>query len=73
MIASCEQGIYVNRVANIEVIDTLTGLMLGVTHGGCYLVEHGKITTPVKIFAFSTRPSYSSITSSRSVRRIGQR
>lgn len=56
MIANCKEGIYVNRLANIEVVDGRSGQMMGVTSGGCFLVKDGKITKAVKDFRFLDAP-----------------
>jgi len=52
MIANCKEGIYVNRVADIEVLHSRSGVMTGVTTGGCFLVRNGKIDKAVKDFRF---------------------
>jgi len=52
MIARCAEGIYVNRVADIQVLDERSGLLTGVTHGGCFLIQQGKIVKAVKDFRF---------------------
>jgi len=58
MIAQCEEGIYVNRLSNVELIDKHSGLMTGATHGGCFLIKHGKITMPVKNFQILMSPIF---------------
>jgi len=58
MIASCKEGIYVNRVADIEVVHARSGVMTGVTSGGCFLVRNGKIDKPVKDFRFLDSPYF---------------
>ena len=52
MIANAKEAIYVNRVTNIDVIHWRSGLMTGVTQGGCFLVHNGKIEKSVKDFRF---------------------
>jgi len=52
MIADAKEAIYVNRFADIRVIHWRSGLMTGVTQGGCFLVHNGKIEKPVKDFRF---------------------
>jgi len=56
MIAVCKEGIYVNRFSNVEVTDSISGMMTGVTRDGCFLVQHGKITKALKNFRFSDSP-----------------
>jgi len=58
MIASCEDGIYVNRFSSVDSVDMLTGMITGVTRDGCFLVRHGKIDRPVKNFRFLTSPFF---------------
>jgi predicted Zn-dependent protease len=52
MIGNCKEGIYVNRVADISIVHPKSGLMTGVTQGGCFLVRNGKIDKAVKDFRF---------------------
>lgn len=52
MIAHTKEAIYVNRFTNIDVIHWRSGLMTGVTSGGCFLVHDGKIEKSVKDFRF---------------------
>jgi len=56
MIAKCERGIYVNRFSHLEVIDWPSGMMTGVTYGGCFLVKNGKIEKPIRNFRFVDSP-----------------
>ena len=58
MIANCKEGIYVNRVADLEVVHAKSGVMTGVTSGGCFLVRNGKIEKPVKDFRFLDSPYF---------------
>jgi len=58
MIASCKEAIYVNRLADIEVVHSRSGLMTGVTSGGCFLVRNGKIDKSVKDFRFLDSPYF---------------
>jgi predicted Zn-dependent protease len=58
MIAQCEQGIYVNRFSNVEMVDKNSGLLTGVTRDGCFLVKNGKIDRPVKNFRFYESPFF---------------
>jgi len=52
MIANAKEAIYVNRFADIGVIHPRSGLMTGVTQGGCFLVHNGKIEKSIKDFRF---------------------
>jgi predicted Zn-dependent protease len=56
MIASCEQGIYVNRLSSVDVLDASNGMMTGVTRDGCFFIKNGKIEKPVKNFRFTDSP-----------------
>jgi predicted Zn-dependent protease len=56
MIAQCERGIYVHRFSTIQDVDRWSATMEGFTRGGCLLIEHGKITHPVKDFRFYDSP-----------------
>jgi predicted Zn-dependent protease len=58
MIAGCEEGIYVNRFASLEIVDNHTGLMTGVTRDGCFLIKHGKIAKAVKNFRIRESPFF---------------
>jgi predicted Zn-dependent protease len=56
MIAQCERGIYVTRLAGVTVVDRPSGTMSGVTRDGCFLVKDGKIAQPVINFRFYQSP-----------------
>jgi hypothetical protein len=58
MITQCEEGILVNRVADVDLLDKKTCLLTGVTNGGCFLIKDGKITKPVKNFRFVESPFF---------------
>jgi predicted Zn-dependent protease len=58
MIAQCDDGIYVNRFSNVDVLDMHTGMLTGVTSDGCFFVRHGKIDRPVKNFRFLASPFF---------------
>jgi predicted Zn-dependent protease len=58
MIAACKEGIYVNRLSSVELIDKRTGLMTGVTRDGCFLIKNGKIDRPVKNFRILESPFF---------------
>jgi predicted Zn-dependent protease len=56
MIATCEQGIYINRFSNVSLIDYETGMLTGVTSNGCFLVRNGKMAAAVRNFRFLDSP-----------------
>jgi len=56
MIASCRDGLYVNRLAFVESADAGTGMLTGVTSGGCYLIRQGRIEKAVKNLRFLVSP-----------------
>jgi predicted Zn-dependent protease len=58
MIAQCQEGIYVNRLSGVDLVDQKTGLITGVTRDGCFLVRNGKIDRPVKNFRFLDSPFF---------------
>jgi predicted Zn-dependent protease len=58
MIAQCEEGIYVNRFSDVDVLDMESGMLTGVTRDGCFLVRNGKIDRPVKNFRFLMSPFF---------------
>jgi predicted Zn-dependent protease len=58
MIAQCKEGVFVNRVSDVDMIDVYTCLLTGATHGGCFLVKDGKISKPIKNFRFLESPFF---------------
>jgi predicted Zn-dependent protease len=56
MIATCERGIYVNRLSGVMVADRPSGTMSGVTRDGCFLIKNGKIDKPVINFRIYQSP-----------------
>jgi predicted Zn-dependent protease len=58
MIASCDDGIYVNRLSNVDLVDQRSGLLTGVTRDGCFHIKGGKIGRPVKNFRFLDSPIF---------------
>jgi hypothetical protein len=58
MIASCKDGIYVNRFSDVSNVHSQSGLMTGVTRDGCFLVRDGKITKAVKNFRILESPFF---------------
>jgi predicted Zn-dependent protease len=53
MIANTTRGILVTRFSNVAIIDASSMLQTGMTRDGVWLVEHGKISRPVKNFRFT--------------------
>jgi len=58
MIASCKEGIYVNRFSDVHLLDLHSGMTTGVTRDGCFLVKDGKLTKAVKNFRFLESPFF---------------
>lgn len=56
MIASCQEGIYVNRFSQLQGFDGQSGAVTGVTNGGCFLIRNGKIDKAVRDFRFVESP-----------------
>jgi predicted Zn-dependent protease len=53
MIANTTRGILVTRFSNVAIVDAPSMLQTGMTRDGVWLVEHGKISRPVKNFRFT--------------------
>lgn len=58
MIANCAEGIYVNRVSGMRLIEQKTGMMTGVTRDGCFLIKNGKFEKSLKNFRFTDSPFF---------------
>jgi len=58
MIASTQRGILVTRLYNVQVIDMQSMLCGGYTRDGLWLIEHGKISRPIKNFRFTESPLF---------------
>jgi len=58
MIATCKEGVYVNRFSDVSLIDMQSGMMTGVTANGCFLVKDGKIDRPIKDLRFLESPFF---------------
>ena len=56
LIASTERGILITRFFYIRDVDPKSMLLTGLTRDGSFLIEKGKITTPVKNFRFNESP-----------------
>jgi predicted Zn-dependent protease len=58
MIAKCEEGIFVNRFSDVELLAMKTGQLTGMTRDGCFLVKNGKIDRPIKNLRFLESPFF---------------
>jgi predicted Zn-dependent protease len=58
MIKSTERGILVTRFWYIRSVDPRTILNTGLTRDGTFLIEHGKVTKPIKNFRFNESPIF---------------
>jgi predicted Zn-dependent protease len=58
MIQTTERGLLLTRFSNIELVDHKSALVAGYTRDGLWLVEHGRITKPVKNFRFTESPLF---------------
>lgn len=56
LIASTENGIYVNRLWYIRDVDPSKMLMTGLTRDGVFLIENGKIKHAINNFRFNESP-----------------
>jgi predicted Zn-dependent protease len=58
MIATTTRGLLVTRFSDINVTDKQAWLLNGYTRDGLWLIEHGKISKPVKNFRFTESPLF---------------
>jgi predicted Zn-dependent protease len=58
MIKSTERGILVTRFNAVQTVDSPSGLVTGFTRDGLWLIEHGKISKPIKNFRFTESPLF---------------
>jgi predicted Zn-dependent protease len=58
MIADTARGLLITRLVNVRQVDGDTLLCTGTTSDGVWLIERGRITTPVKNFRFRESPLY---------------
>jgi len=58
MIANCQEGVYVNRFSDMQLLDDKTMMMTGVTRDGCFLIKNGKIHKPIKNLRFTDSPFF---------------
>jgi len=58
MIANTKRGVLVTRFSGVEVLDMNSLLATGNTRDGLWLIEHGKISKPIKNFRFTESPMF---------------
>jgi len=56
LVAGCKRGVLVTRFWYVRPVDPQTALFTGLTRDGCFLVENGKVTRPVKNFRWNETP-----------------
>ena len=56
MVASTQRGLLLTRFWYVRPVDPMTALYTGLTRDGCFLVENGKVTRPVKNFRWNETP-----------------
>jgi len=58
MIANCKEGVYVNRLSGLLLLDPPSAMMTGNTRDGCFLIKDGKIAKPITNFRFTDSPIF---------------
>jgi len=53
MIASVERGVYVSRFHYVNVEDPMKAVLTGMTRDGTFLIESGRVTSPVRNLRFT--------------------
>ena len=56
MIAGVERGLLVTRFWYIRMVNPQTVQLTGLTRDGLFLIENGKVTSPVVNFRFNESP-----------------
>jgi predicted Zn-dependent protease len=56
LVAGCKRGVLVTRFWYVRQVDPQTALFTGLTRDGCFLVENGKVSRPVKNFRWNETP-----------------
>lgn len=56
MVASTRRGLLLTRFWYVRPVDPQTALYTGLTRDGCFLIEDGKVTRPVKNFRWNETP-----------------
>jgi predicted Zn-dependent protease len=58
MVANTTRGLLITRFSQVQILDLQSMLCTGLTRDGLWLVEHGKISKPVKNFRFTESPLF---------------
>ena len=58
LIAGTERGILVTHFFYIRFLDQRTVMLTGLTRDGTFLIEHGKVTRPLRNFRFNESPLF---------------
>ena len=53
LIAQLEHGVYLQRFWYTRLVDRITGTITGVTRDACFLIENGRLTTPLNGMRFT--------------------
>ena len=53
LIAQLERGVYLQRFWYTRLVDRVTGTITGVTRDACFLIEDGRLTTPLNGMRFT--------------------
>ena len=53
LIAQLERGVYLQRFWYTRLVDRITGTITGVTRDACFLIEDGRLTTPLNGMRFT--------------------
>jgi PmbA protein len=53
LIAQLEHGVYLQRFWYTRLVDRITGTITGVTRDACFLIEDGRLTTPLNGMRFT--------------------
>jgi len=53
LIAQLERGVYLQRFWYTRLVDRITGTITGVTRDACFLIEDGRLTTPLTGMRFT--------------------
>ena len=53
LIAQLERGVYLQRFWYTRLVDRITGTITGVTRDACFLIENGRLTTPLNGMRFT--------------------
>ena len=56
MVASTSRGLLLTRFWYVRPVDPQTALYTGLTRDGCFLIERGQVTRPVKNFRWNETP-----------------